>query len=100
MRPYMWTPQSLQAYRWMAALASTTLSLSAFLETRSLSRGTTATCENIRGLPAFGASAYVIVGALGRNGHLDGVARTLARKRSSREVRRAGPDAVIHCRMN
>jgi hypothetical protein len=53
-----------------------------------------------RGLPAFGASAYVIVGALGRNGYLDGIARTLARKRSSREVRRAGPDAAIHCRMN
>src|SRR6202035_1182599 len=30
----------------MAALGSTTLSLSAFLVTRSLSRGTTATCEN------------------------------------------------------
>src|SRR5262245_30499853 len=27
-----------------------------------------------RGLPALGASAYVIVGALGRNGHLDGKA--------------------------
>src|ERR1700757_2987537 len=30
----------------MAALASTTFSLSAFLDTRSLPRGTTATCEN------------------------------------------------------
>src|SRR5712672_1820736 len=46
MRPYMCTPQSLQAYRWMAALASTTSRLSAFLETRSLSRDTTATCAN------------------------------------------------------
>src|SRR5271168_1014484 len=31
----------------MVALASTTLSFSPFLVTRSLSRGTTATCENI-----------------------------------------------------
>src|ERR1700730_15908957 len=46
MRPYMCTPQPVQACRWMVALASTTLSLSAFLETLSLSRGATATCEN------------------------------------------------------
>src|SRR5215471_17204679 len=43
----MCTPHCGQANRWMAALASTTLSRSAFLLTRSLSRGTTATCENV-----------------------------------------------------
>src|ERR1700750_2621441 len=52
------------------------------------------------GLPALGTSAYVIEGALGRNGHLDGVARALTRERSSREVRRAGLDAVVYCRVN
>src|SRR4051794_8149877 len=46
MRPYMWTPQSRQAWRWMAALASTTFSLSAFFVTFRLSRGATATIEN------------------------------------------------------
>src|SRR5262245_38839119 len=46
MRPYMCTPQPVQAWRWMAALASTTLSLSPLRVTCSLSRGTTATCEN------------------------------------------------------
>src|SRR5262245_54736644 len=46
MRPYMCTPQSVQAWRWMAALGSTTLSLAPFLVTFTLSRGTTATCEN------------------------------------------------------
>jgi hypothetical protein len=42
------------------------------------------------GLPALGTSAYVIEGALGRDAHLDGVARALTRERSSREIRRAG----------
>ena len=36
----------VQAWRWIAALASTTLSRSAFLLTLSLSRDTTATIEN------------------------------------------------------
>jgi hypothetical protein len=53
-----------------------------------------------RGLPAFGASTDVIIGALGRNAHLDGIARAFARERTPREVRRAGPHAVVHCRMN
>src|SRR5437660_2901033 len=44
MRPYMCTPQSLQAWRWMVALESTIASLSAFATTFSRSRGTTATC--------------------------------------------------------
>src|SRR4051794_5792641 len=46
MRPYMCTPHPVHAYRWMVALASTTLSLSAPLATLTLSRPTTATCEN------------------------------------------------------
>src|SRR5687768_3839585 len=46
MRPYMCTPHSLQAYRWMVALGSAMASLCAFASTLSLSRGTTATCEN------------------------------------------------------
>src|SRR3954468_24635618 len=45
MRPYMWTPHSLQAWRWIVALGSTTASLCPFASTLSLSRGTTATCE-------------------------------------------------------
>src|SRR5438034_10020522 len=52
------------------------------------------------GLPAFSASAYVIIGALRRNAHLDGIARALASKRPSREVRRTGSEAIVHCRMN
>ena len=47
MRPYMCTPQPLQAWRWIAALASTTLSFCAFALTESLSRGTTATSEKV-----------------------------------------------------
>src|SRR3989442_16036474 len=46
MRTYMCTPQPVHAYRWMVADGSTTLSLSSFAVTFSLSRGTTATCEN------------------------------------------------------
>src|SRR6185437_5908979 len=51
------------------------------------------------GLPAFGASAYVIVGALGRDAHLYETTRALAHKRPSREVRRAGLHTVVHCRV-
>src|SRR6185312_2815896 len=43
MRPYMCTPQPVQAWRWIAALASITFSFCAFLVTESLSRPTTAT---------------------------------------------------------
>src|SRR5437764_13891772 len=46
MRPYMCTPQPVHAYRWMVADGSTTLNLSAFAVTLTLSRGATATCEN------------------------------------------------------
>src|ERR1043165_9379757 len=46
MRPYMCTPQPLQAWRWMVALPSTTLSFCAFDVTLRLSFGTTATTEN------------------------------------------------------
>src|SRR5437899_9580408 len=45
-RPYMCTPHSLQACRWMVALESTTASLLPFALTPRLSRVTTATCEN------------------------------------------------------
>src|SRR5215471_7576309 len=34
-----------------------------------------------RGLPAFGASTDVIIGALGHNAHLDGIARAFAHER-------------------
>src|SRR5260221_12365279 len=53
-----------------------------------------------RGLPAFGASTDVIIGALGRNAHLDGIARAFAHERAPREVPRAGPHAVVHWRVN
>src|SRR5262245_11129638 len=46
MRPNMCTPQAVQAWRWIAALLSTTFSFSWPEPTLSLSRGTTATCEN------------------------------------------------------
>src|ERR1700760_3157828 len=47
MRPYMCTPQSLHAWRWIAAFSSTTFNLSAFLVTLILSFDTTATTENV-----------------------------------------------------
>jgi len=43
----MCTPQPVHAYRWIVALGSTTFSLSPFALTLSLSRGATATCENV-----------------------------------------------------
>src|SRR5580698_6067836 len=46
MRPYKWVPQTLQAWRWMVALASTIDNLSPFLVTLTLSRGATATTAN------------------------------------------------------
>src|SRR5690606_9781061 len=46
MRPYMWTPQPVQAYRWITADSSTILSLSALAVTCRFSRGVTATIEN------------------------------------------------------
>src|SRR5262252_7199942 len=52
MRPYMWTPQSLQAYRLIAAFVSTTLSLSSFAVTLRLAVGVTAICEK-SALPGF-----------------------------------------------
>src|SRR6478609_6938778 len=45
MRPNMWVPHTLQAWRWIAAEASITCSLSPFSSTLTLSRGTTATTE-------------------------------------------------------
>src|SRR5690349_4718736 len=43
----MCTPQLVQAYRWIVAEGSTTLSLLSFAVTCSLSRDTTATWENV-----------------------------------------------------
>src|SRR6266436_6179211 len=42
MRPYICVPQALDAWRWIVAEASTTLSLSPFSSTVTVSRGTTA----------------------------------------------------------
>src|SRR5580765_4710546 len=47
MRPYMCTPQPVQAWRWMVAVASTTLSLLAPAVTLTLSRPMTATTEKV-----------------------------------------------------
>src|SRR5262249_52036266 len=51
-----------------------------------------------RGLPAFGASTDVIIGTLGRDAHLDGIARAFAHERpppprswASRASRRCPP---------
>src|SRR5512143_907049 len=46
MRPYMCVPHSLQAWRWIVALESTTFSLFSFFVTLTLSRGATATTAN------------------------------------------------------
>src|SRR5215469_6160360 len=46
MRPYICTPHSAQAWRWIGALSSTTFSLWPFAVTPSLSRPITATIEN------------------------------------------------------
>src|SRR5882762_126451 len=40
-------------------------------------------------LPAFGASAHVIVGALSANAHNDRIARALALERPTRKARRS-----------
>jgi hypothetical protein len=56
--------------------------------------------QRARGLPALGASAHVVIGALGGDRHLDGIARAFALERPSREARRAGRHAIVHCRMN
>src|ERR1700712_3183722 len=47
MRPYICVPQTLQAWRWIVADASTMCSLSPFSITLTLSRGTTATTEKV-----------------------------------------------------
>src|SRR5262249_35435469 len=46
MRPYMCTPQAVQAWRLMVAFGSTTLSFDSFAVTFTLSFATTATWEN------------------------------------------------------
>src|SRR5580704_13449176 len=53
-----------------------------------------------RGLPAFGASTYVVIGALARDGHLDGIAGASAREYSAREIWCSGLHAIVHCWMN
>src|SRR5437763_3466408 len=47
MRPNICVPQTLHAWRWIVADASTTWSLSPFSTTLTLSRGTTATTEKV-----------------------------------------------------
>src|SRR5579883_794217 len=47
MRPYMWVPQALQAWRWITAEGSTICSLSPFSSTVTFCRGTTATTEKV-----------------------------------------------------
>src|SRR5512133_3634320 len=47
MRPNMWAPHSLQAWRWMVALGSTIFSLSPLAVTLTLSRPVTATIEKM-----------------------------------------------------
>src|ERR1700730_1919833 len=47
------------------------------------------------GFPAFGASAYVIVRALTRDAHLDGIACAFALQRATRKLRGARFDAFI-----
>src|SRR5579871_4026957 len=46
MRPYMCTPQPVQAWRWIGAFSSTTLSLLPLAVTVTLSRPVTPTMEN------------------------------------------------------
>src|SRR5689334_6474419 len=46
MRPYMCTPQPVQAWRWMGAFSSTSFSLLAFAVTLTLSRPATPPSEN------------------------------------------------------
>src|SRR5687768_10327219 len=46
-RPYICTPQPVQAWRWIAAFSSTIFSLSAFAVTLRLSRPTTPTSEKV-----------------------------------------------------
>src|SRR5262245_54453596 len=52
------------------------------------------------GLPTFCAAADVVIGALTRDAHLDGIARAPADKRAAREVRGAGLHAVVYRRMD
>jgi len=70
------------------------------LETRTLSRGHNGDlCEQCaRRLPAFRASACVVIGALGGDCHLDGIARAFAMQRPTRKARRAGWHAIVDCR--
>src|ERR1700726_3859045 len=56
--------------------------------------------QRARGLPAFGASAHVIVGALTSDTHRDGVARAFALQRAPRKARRARLHTIVYCGMN
>src|ERR1700720_3142653 len=56
--------------------------------------------QRARGLPAFGASAHVVIGALTSDTHLDGIACAFALQGAAREARRARLHAIVYCRMN
>jgi hypothetical protein len=53
-----------------------------------------------RGLPALGASAHVIIGALACDGHFDRIARAFALERPTRKIGRARLHAIVYRRMN
>ena len=102
MRPYMWTPQPVHAWRWIVALESTTFSLSALAVTLRLSRGTTATCENSAppGFQHFVQPHTWLCARLTFDRYGDLVVRTLAVQRPAGEVGSRGLDATVDRRMN
>ena len=84
----------------MAALASTTLSLLAFLVTELVARHDGDLREQgACRLPAFGAPAHVVVRALRCDAHLHRVARASARSVPPAKLG-AGLHAVVHRRMD
>src|SRR3979411_2496227 len=91
-RPYMCTPHSLQACRWIVALGSTTESLLPFALTLRLSRPTTATCEN---RPfcflALAPAAHLVVRGRSLDRYLDLVLRAIAYQRPACKAVCRGP---------
>ena len=96
MRPNMWTPQSLHAWRWMVAAGSTIASLSAFAVIETVSRGTTPTTEKMA--PSgfqHGATTGVVVGHIACDGDLNRLVRAQALQRAALEAGGSGNDAGI-----
>src|ERR1700730_11737035 len=56
--------------------------------------------QRVRRFPAFGASAYVVVGGLRGDAHLYGITRAFAGKRATGEARRPLLGAWVDWRMN